>query len=58
VFKSVFETFDTDNSGSISSDELGTIIRQLGQNPTQSELDEMIKEVDADGMSFSLSIVI
>jgi len=33
----------------ITSKELGTVMRSLGQNPTQSELRDMINEVDADG---------
>lgn len=35
--------------GSITRQELGDVIRSLGQNPTEEELCKMITEVDANG---------
>lgn len=37
-----------DRSGQITTKELGTVMRSLGQNPSESELQDMINEVDAD----------
>ena len=34
--------------GNITAKELGTVMRSLGQNPTESELQDMIDEVDTD----------
>ena len=48
-FKEAFSVFDKDGDGTITIDELGTVMRMLGQNPTEAELQDMINEVDADG---------
>jgi len=44
-----FSFFDWSGSGTITSKELSTILRQIGQTPTEAEITDMINEVDADG---------
>lgn len=41
--------FDKDGDGRITAKELGTVLKSLGQNPTETELRDMINEVDSDG---------
>ena len=48
-FKEAFTLFDKDGSGAISIDALGQVMKSLGQNPSKTELLEMIAEVDDDG---------
>ena len=52
-FKEAFSLFDAKGNGSISDQDLGVIMRSLGQNPTEKEIEEMIKEVDVDGKHIS-----
>ena len=53
-YREAFTMFDKDGDGTISTKELGIVMRSLGQNPTEQELQEIINEVDIDG-SFPLS---
>ncbi|XP_063715392.1 neo-calmodulin-like [Symsagittifera roscoffensis] len=48
-FRQHFRIFDKDGDGTISTAELGTVMRNLGQTPTEEELHDMINEVDKDG---------
>ncbi|CAH1794084.1 unnamed protein product, partial [Owenia fusiformis] len=48
-FKEAFSLFDKNQDGTITTGELGIVMRSLGQNPTEAELQDMVNEVDADG---------
>lgn len=48
-FKAAFDIFVTDSEdGTITTKELGKVMRMLGQAPNETELREMIEEVDED----------
>ncbi|OWF35746.1 calmodulin-like isoform X3 [Mizuhopecten yessoensis] len=48
-FKETFLLFDSDGDGTITTKELGTVMRSLGQNPTDADLHDMVALVDSDG---------
>ena len=48
-YREAFALFDKNGDGTITVTELGTVMRSLGNNPTETELQDMINEVDADG---------
>lgn len=48
-YKDAFSLFDRDGNGIITTRELGAIMRSLGFNPTEEELQAMINAVDYDG---------
>jgi calmodulin len=57
-FKEAFSLFDKDGNGTITSKELGTAMRSLGQYPTEVDLQDMINEIDADGKTILSSSLI
>lgn len=44
-----FSVFDKDGDGTITTKEMGEVLKNMGHNPSESDLEEMLKEVDADG---------
>lgn len=46
--RAAFDVFDKDGSGTISADELRQVMKSLGENLTDEEIDEMIREADKD----------
>ena len=47
--KQAFALFDLDGNGFITNDELGTVLRKMGQEPSDEEVQQMIAEIDEDG---------
>ena len=48
-YREAFGMFDKNGDGTITINELGTVMKSLGTNPTNAELQDIINEVDADG---------
>ncbi|CAE7602131.1 unnamed protein product [Symbiodinium microadriaticum] len=48
-YKEAFSLFDKEGTGEISTTQLGTVMRSVGQNPSDKDLEDMVSEVDADG---------
>ncbi|XP_048192220.1 calmodulin-like [Perognathus longimembris pacificus] len=44
-----FSMLDKDGDGAIKTKDLGTMLRSLGQNPTEAELQELMGRADPDG---------
>jgi len=48
-YREAFSVFDKNGDGFIGWKELGTVMKTLGLNPTEDELQQMVAEVDTDG---------
>jgi calmodulin len=48
-YRQAFEMFDKDKDGSITAKELAMVMRSLNQEPNDSDLEEMINDVDENG---------
>jgi len=51
--KDCFNLYDKDGNGKIPSDKLGTVVRSLGQNPTEAEVEDMVRNM-IRGPSFGM----
>merc|ERR1712043_78325 len=47
-FKASFDVFDKDGDGTISTSELEAVMKALGQNPSEEDIEDMISEIDLD----------
>lgn len=48
----VFNLFDKNQDGSIDINELGDGMRAMGGNPTDAEIQQMMKEADSKGIAY------
>ncbi|CAI4221708.1 unnamed protein product [Auanema sp. JU1783] len=48
-YRQLFNMFDTDGSGAIGNEELKQAMLSIGMHANESEIDNVIREVDADG---------
>ncbi|KAG9244157.1 calmodulin-like protein 3 [Calycina marina] len=49
IFKAEFDHYDLDKGGNITVEEFGRVMKASGQNPSEEELQQIIREVDLDG---------
>lgn len=49
-FREAFRLFDKDGDGTITKEELGRFMRSLGQYARTEEIQQMLSEVDVDGV--------
>jgi len=47
--REAFQIFDSDGNGTISAEELRQIMKNLGENLTDEEINDMVNEADLDG---------
>lgn len=49
MWREVFRIFDKDNNGKVSATEVGMLLRGLELNPTQAEIQDIIRKIDKNG---------
>lgn len=48
-FREAFNVFDKDNNGFISASEVREVMKSLGENLTDEQIEKIIQEADLDG---------
>jgi len=48
LIKEAFQTFDKDNDGYITCKEMGTVLRSMGQNLTEQDINDLAKIYDKE----------
>jgi calmodulin len=56
-FRQAFLLYDKDSDGAINPKVLGSVMRTLGQNPTEDELKDLINEFDCEGLFTSFFFI-
>ena len=46
--REAFHSFDKNRANTITTEDFGTVLRSLGQNPTEAEMEDMINKMDTD----------
>merc|ERR1712142_727350 len=49
MFQDAFNLFDSDADGAVNVREVGMILKAVGQNPSEAEIQDMVMAVDKDG---------
>merc|ERR1739838_717459 len=49
MFQDAFQHFDTDLDGAVNTMEVGMIMRSVGFNPSEADIQDMVMVVDKDG---------
>ena len=57
-YKEAFALFDKRGKGTVPRETLGDLLRALGQNPTQTEVAEIVASAPRDGTRLSLLYVL
>ncbi len=54
--KQAFRLFDKEEKGVVTTQEIGSVLRNLGLFPTEHELKQMLDDIDIDGGKLNFRI--